>query len=94
MTAKNAKYYAHSITNAPTSPEGDILYPPDYTLTGDNYNVINLNRPIDENIRLTVAKRSGVLWGDISLWDDTSESAKFIRTYPGINNIVLKQAIV
>ena len=91
---KNAKYYAHSITNAPTSPEGDILYPPDYTLTGDNYNVINLNRPIDENIRLTVAKRSGVLWGDISLWDDTSESAKFIRTYPGINNIVLKQAIV
>jgi len=86
---KKDSYEVHNSYLHNESPEGDITFDADFTVSNSS-NVINLTDLISENVALTVIKRTGKIWEDngSSLAESNNAISKFIKfDLELINNI-------
>ena len=86
---KKDSYQVHNSYLHNESPEGDITFDADFTVSNSN-SVINLNGLVADNVTFTVIKRTGKIWEDngFSLVESNNAVSKFIKfDLELINNI-------
>ena len=81
---KKSAYKVHNINLAPTSPEGDVTFPADFTVDGKT-NVVTLTNPLAIGTQITVVKRQGTIWDSkTSILVDDTNIGRFMRAVPGV----------
>ena len=81
---KKQAYSVFNINKGPYSPAGDVLFPADFTVDGTTAK-ITLTNPLNFGTRVTVVKQTGTAWDStVSVLNDTSSIANFIKAAPGI----------
>jgi hypothetical protein len=82
---KKTPYQLHDITLHPESPEGDIQFEAEFSVT-NNSTAIRLTNPAPDDTKIVVVKKIGKLWNDpnTSLVDSNNNIANFIKAAPGI----------
>jgi hypothetical protein len=87
---KKDSYKVHNSYLHNESPEGDVTFDPDFTVSNSS-NVISLNNIVSKDVTFTVIKRTGTIWEDLgsSLADSNNVVSKFIKfDLELINNII------
>jgi len=81
---KKVGYSVFNINNAPSSPEGDVAFKPDFTVDGTTPQ-ITLTNLLSFGTNVTVVKNTGTAWDNTTnILYDTGKISDFIRSAPGI----------
>jgi hypothetical protein len=81
---KKKPYKVHNVSLASTSPAGDVQLDADFAVDGVNPQ-IRLTNPPPVGTYITVVKRQGTDWDStVSILEDNSNIALFLKTAPGI----------
>lgn len=81
---KKHSYSVYNVNEAPESPEGDVVFDPDFTVDGTSAQ-ITLTNNLEFGTYVTVIKRTGTAWdSSVNIQTDDSKIAKFLKATPGI----------
>ena len=88
---KKTSYEIFDVKQAPYSPEGDVTYPADFTISNVTSNgaQLTLTNSVTQGTKITVVKTSGTAWdgnknNPVNILNDTGEIATFIKAFPGV----------
>ena len=80
---KKQPYKVHNINKAPDSPEGDLQLDADFAVNG-TLKQVRLTNNLAIGMQITVVKRQGLAWDStVSILNDDSNIAKFLKAVPG-----------
>ena len=80
---KKHPYKVHNINQAPDSPEGDLQLDADFAVNG-TLKQVRLTNNLAIGMQITVVKRQGIAWDStVSILNDDSNIAKFLKAVPG-----------
>ena len=82
---KKVPYILHDIIQHPESPEGDVQFEAEFSVTNHS-NAVRLTSPPPDDTKIVVVKKIGKVWNDpnTSLVDSNNNIANFIKAAPGI----------
>ena len=90
---KKHPYALYNVELAPGSTEGDEQFDAEFAVNGTDAHV-RLTTPVGFGTQVTVVKRTGNEWDStVSILDDTSKIAEFIKAVPGISYAEIKKYI-
>jgi hypothetical protein len=82
---KKKPYSVYNVENAPTSPEGDVVFGADFAVDGINSEIVLKNK-LSPGTVVTVTRKLGQSWTEtgVSLQNSQTKIAKFITAVPGV----------